>query len=348
MGGLFLTQPIVDCDPDSLKAGTDGSGGPNSRDLRLVRVGWGAVLVNDSLEPVAWVSGGLEGPQTVPRAELQALCWLLAHTVGDITVAIDAHYVIKGFKRGPNAFHASHQDLWRQVWHKVQGRRGKIQIVWVKSHMTIDTAHEHGIEPWAFFANWVADDLAESASQRIALPETVLSLIQIGDALSWKIRSRLVAVGIAWAELDRSLLPDLDKPKKATKADVAIELSKGSRHNLVWTPSVVSCMICNTGVNKAKPIGEISDWLLGNCVSPSSKMHEVHFASNDQIHSSHKRAFYQGLHFCTACGAVKAQRSYNLAKPCVGASGRTARGSNNLVALAQGKLPNGVRKWPGL
>jgi hypothetical protein len=261
-------------------------------------------------------------------------------------VAIDAHYVIKGFKRGPNAYHASHQDLWRLLWQAVLKRPGHIQIIWVKSHMTLSAAQEFGIEPWAYFANWIADDLAESASKRVAIPETVQSLIQVGDALSWKIRSRLIGVGLAWAALDRAWIPNQDKPKRATKLEIATELSIGSKHDIVWAPSAITCMRCNTSVGKVRPSGEITDWLLGKCVSPASRVHDVHFETTDRIHHSHKRAWFKGLHFCTACGAIKAQRSQNLAKLCVGALGRTARGSNNLAALEQGKLPNGVKSWP--
>jgi len=78
--------------PANAVAATDGSGGPNSRDPRLRRVGWGAVVSNGRLEPIAWASGGVEGPQTVPRSELQAVLWLVSHTSGDVVVYVDAKY----------------------------------------------------------------------------------------------------------------------------------------------------------------------------------------------------------------------------------------------------------------
>ena len=56
------------------------------------------------------------GKQTVPRAELTALIWLARHTHGDVDVAIDSKYVVKGFKKGPKGTYASNLDLWSDLW----------------------------------------------------------------------------------------------------------------------------------------------------------------------------------------------------------------------------------------
>ena len=97
-------------------------------------IGWGVIVLNPDLTPVAWASGGIVGEQTVPRAELSALCWLAQHTEGDLQVAVDAKYVIRGFEKGPTGKFEYHQDLWEQLWAHIPTRQGQLTTIWVKAH----------------------------------------------------------------------------------------------------------------------------------------------------------------------------------------------------------------------
>jgi hypothetical protein len=114
--------------PVNAVAATDGSGGPDTRDPRLRRAGWGlAVGSQDCAIPIGWLFGALPGvQQTVPRAELYALVQLALHTDGHVAVAVDATYVCKGFRRGPRYRHDSHQDLWDMLWQAIDARQGRL------------------------------------------------------------------------------------------------------------------------------------------------------------------------------------------------------------------------------
>ena len=79
----------------------DGSGGKHAKDPRYRRCGYGLVVVNTwgSLKPMLTCYGGLNGRQTVPRAELQAFLCFLQRTEGPATYICDAMAVSKGFRR---------------------------------------------------------------------------------------------------------------------------------------------------------------------------------------------------------------------------------------------------------
>ena len=95
-------------------AGTDDSGGKNSRDPQMRRVGWGLVLATaHGCRPFGAAYGSLAGlRQSVPRAELNAFLELAKRTDDDVTCVVDCDYVINGFRRGPEAMHRSHADRW--------------------------------------------------------------------------------------------------------------------------------------------------------------------------------------------------------------------------------------------
>ena len=147
---------------------TDGSGGKQSSDPRLRRCGWGAVistLASEGEDILGHASGGLEGKQTVPRAELTALRWVAWRTSGDIEIAVDAAYVVKGFKRGPKHVHGSNADAWRDLWEAVAEREGTITLKWTKSHPTMHDFELYEDTPWwQFQLNAWVDGLAEAAA----------------------------------------------------------------------------------------------------------------------------------------------------------------------------------------
>ena len=71
--------------------------------------------------------------QTVPRAELTGLKWLLRATRGDFTIAIDAMYVLKGLRKlKKGLFPGTNTDIWADIGELVRGR--SCTSVHVKSH----------------------------------------------------------------------------------------------------------------------------------------------------------------------------------------------------------------------
>ena len=102
--------------------------------------------------------------QTVPRAELVALKWLLRVTKGSFTIAIDALYVIKGIARiRRGGFPATNTDIWTEVAELLRERAGCI-FVHVRSHRNHGALVE-GVPPLWWGANCIADPLAEKGAE---------------------------------------------------------------------------------------------------------------------------------------------------------------------------------------
>ena len=71
---------------------------------------------------VAGIAIGTQGRQTVPRAELTAVCVVLELSRKDyITIIIDATYILRGVARGPAQGRLSASaDLWNRFWKAVR------------------------------------------------------------------------------------------------------------------------------------------------------------------------------------------------------------------------------------
>ena len=74
--------------------GGDGSGGPDSRDFRTRRCGFGIAILSfgtdlEHCKLLGHARGNVPGKQTVPRAEAMALLHVLNHTVGHCTYVCD-------------------------------------------------------------------------------------------------------------------------------------------------------------------------------------------------------------------------------------------------------------------
>ena len=77
------------------------------------------------------------GNQTVPRAELVAVCVVLEiATAPLIEIITDAAYIIRGVLRGPNFSARPNWDLWRRFWAAVDARGGieKVNFRKINSH----------------------------------------------------------------------------------------------------------------------------------------------------------------------------------------------------------------------
>lgn len=62
----------------------------------LARVGWAAVLFDAQGRALQVQSVGVEGPQTAPRAELQAMLWVVDGYVGAAPVVTDCEHISNG------------------------------------------------------------------------------------------------------------------------------------------------------------------------------------------------------------------------------------------------------------
>ena len=108
--------------------------------------------------------------QTVPRAELMALISLLdATTGGRLEVFVDADYVVKGFKKGPNFEHKSNTWLWDKLWEVISNREGDIEVTKVTSHLKAKDIADGRISAWSFWLNHLADAVADRAAAEARL-----------------------------------------------------------------------------------------------------------------------------------------------------------------------------------
>ena len=105
---------------------TDGSGGENTKDPRIRSCGCAWIQHrNDGLLPDSDTDacigqyGTVTGAQTVPRAELTAILYVLAfiktHTcIGSIIIKSDSKIVVQYIKKGQGNLKGSMGDLWEE------------------------------------------------------------------------------------------------------------------------------------------------------------------------------------------------------------------------------------------
>jgi hypothetical protein len=189
----------------------DGSGGDHNQDPRVRVVGWAWIQVmdipRDQVRPLLntdaiGMHGTMEGPQTVPRAELNCLLQFTrflakaAHEPTTINCYTDNQAVFDGYKKGPKIGHGSLDDLWEELWitwKEVYNKGWIILLHKVKSHtgipdigVTIRAEHRTG--------NALADHWAGEAAKRHNISQDDANIKGLIDATAWKIQTRLIAV----------------------------------------------------------------------------------------------------------------------------------------------------------
>ena len=91
--------------------------------------------------PQLTCNGGINGRQTVPRAELQAFLYFLQRTTGPATYMCDATAVSKGFHRlraGHDMVSSGNHDIWTAI--RAAADQRDVQVHWIASHEE-DTMH---------------------------------------------------------------------------------------------------------------------------------------------------------------------------------------------------------------
>ena len=147
---------------------TDGPGGKNTSDPRLLRCGWAWVIAGPH-GPISGVSGNMTGPQTVPRAELKALIEFTleleqAPHITNVTLYSDCKMVVDLFNAGrERCMMSNFWEMWRDFWgpfDRIHHRMESFTILKVKSHSdTVPTHLKHG--------NDMADKYAGEAVREI-------------------------------------------------------------------------------------------------------------------------------------------------------------------------------------
>ncbi len=182
---------------------SDGSGGRDTKDVRLRRCGYGYALILDSggsHELVAGAYGPLPGEvQTVPRAELMAVVSLLRRcrrAFRNIRVHVDCKYVVRGWTGGKDNKPRSNRDLWDDLWAIVAQVFVRVQLVKVRPHVTDRHVAEVIATAMDTYGNEMADHLAALGARAHEVPTATVRQVKYLDSKVRRIQERLVAVNL--------------------------------------------------------------------------------------------------------------------------------------------------------
>ena len=194
----------------------------------------------------------MEGNQTVPRAELQALIsavTFLGTAAGHCTIHIysDNKAVVDGYKAGRRVGHGNMDDMWELYWstHDHATNNGwTIKVLKVKAH-TLDTPikcdpeYGYDVMPQEIRignsrADYWADHAAEIASVYGRTPKPY-GLI---DALGWNVRKRLLAVCIEF--IQKGKYQKVPRPPKPSKMQTLEDLG----HIIFEGNNKLECTVC--------------------------------------------------------------------------------------------------------
>ena len=339
----------------------DGSGGVNTSDPRLRRCGWAWVELqtehNAPIEKLHRVKcAPLHGRrQTVNRAELLALIDGIRSTLGSITFVSDSAYVVNGFQKlswRRRYKPRSNRDLWSALSAAAANR--DVEVLKIESHLDRDHPEVvNGTYPLAWiFGNDSADELAGEAAADAQLPASSVEAVKWVDALAAKVRTRLAVTLQDAAQKD----PRRHAPPKPPKIKVPAAASRRTALDLALAASkhlpvldeagAYACRACGTSAHVADAV----PWLRTPCNPPAPLPFCAEAAApaagvevrlgNAIIHKTHQPVFYadQRTWACTSCGRAAVSFMRELADPCKGKEGCSAKGKLNLSRLRRGLM----------
>ena len=307
--------------------GTDGSGGKHSRDPMLRRCGCAFVILNMHGDLVFSIRGPIAGLQTVPRAELTALCLLLESTSGFVPVVTDSKYVFDGFHAGPNVARTCNKDLWDRLWAAYRKRVDIIKLDWTPSHKNESSVVSGQIGLWQYLANLLADHMADAAAANFQVDDNVAETINSLFARAASVRRRLVEVHRIWFGYDHSnfkytedvhLLQERDVKRARVDVDIKARnnpqseistLLAASNHKVRTSTKEWTCIKCWARCDSRT--SSIKHFLTGICVP---------CAVPPWVDASHCYGYSAPWHFCYRCGSHLNEdgplRYLKLAVPC--------------------------------
>ena len=333
---------------------TDGSGGSNTSDPRLRRCGWSVAHVGEQDELLGAAWGPLPGKQTVGRAELWALLFLINSAPGDIVVYIDCQPIYKRWRadRRSHTVGTAMGDLWQMFWQALDERVGSLTLHWVPSHLTTKQVEAGDIPLSAYVANHAADLLATEAASGCQVPQWLVDEVAELDKLTSQVQDRLVTINLA---VCATLGPKVRVPKKARDAHFRsrIRLLARTDHRLSRKGKQWACSRCQESVTDSK----LGTWLRkGPCqgIPPPSSAPAINtrpildphaIAMARRMHSSHRLAHHRGVFICRTCGRSASASPKSLLEQCSKAP--TASGKASLSRWRKGEHPAGrTGRWP--
>ncbi len=319
----------------STKFYLDGSGGARTKDSRLRRCGWGAIVLDFS-EPsaptaVAGCCGGLPSmPQTVPRSELYAAIFVVENCIcpdKKLWLLSDCKYFVQSAAKGrDHCIYGQHADLWLRYWDACEAKDLQIRITKVKAHSSVDDVKLGQISLEDFAGNTYADKFANAGAEAVQIPDGKLTAYDNVDALTWKIQSRLAAIITA------------APTKEANRAEV--ELMKAAKQELKAARAEATRMSSDA---QNAGLEQLSDGPKKGERDPLTALH-LGGQRSTEVHPSHKLGHKRGIYWCWACGKYGTSRGRSLLKSCHGAANAT--GKAVLSRIRRGMTPHASVEWP--
>ena len=304
----------------------DGSGGERTKDARVRRCGWGAVVMDfeDPAAPelVVGCCGGLPGAvQTVPRAEMYAAIFTLENTGSQsIQMYSDCKYFVDGFQKGRSrCIESGNSDLWERFWEAANSKP-RIRVSKVKAHAKYEDVRYGRISLNEFAGNTYADKFANQGAAKVQLSPNVLTAFDIVDAVAWKVQSRLVAMICA------------APTREADKAEAV--LMKAAKAEMRAMPAESSPSSQEAGVMPLVPVPTAP---AGNGIL------RLGGGRSSTLHQTHSLADKRGVVWCWRCGKYATSRGRALLKRCSGAPNAT--GKQVLARIRRNLTPNSSVEW---
>ena len=185
----------------------------------------------------------------------------------------DNYSVFQNFHKGANSSPVANGLLWQAINSAREKRLaqgcGFLEVVWIKSHLTLESAVNAGF-PWQWWlANWFADQLADAAAERCAVHSDVIRDLTARTTLTKATLAHAVEVAVALAPLAKKKQPDskVSFPSEGKEEKVR-RLARAAGHSLTRT---FKCAKCRLQVPYHKALPHIEAVLACKCVGLASR-----------------------------------------------------------------------------
>ena len=259
-------------DVHSCILGGDGSGGSHSSNPRLRRCGFGLVIIKPKVDQFSFdylghAFGSTPGRQTVPRAEALAILHALRTTKGNALMVCDNWGVVSTYNKGPG--HSKSNGL---LWNAIEAARGErlrsgygyLELVWISSHLSYESAMNQGFGHYWFIANSYADGLADRAARHYEVtPKFQDNLHKQAKDVKNTLRHHVeLAILLAPAGAKPALISQVCQPS-LSKLDRARQLAREAGHQL---DAKEQCVLCGLRVPADRNMGFLEAVLNLKCM----------------------------------------------------------------------------------
>ena len=260
----------------------DGSGGRNSKDFRTRRCGFGLAIIEEcsgegtvgtrlsSPQVLGYASGSVPGKQTTPRAEAMALLFAFLTTVGSAIYVCDNLGVVQRFRNIRSNNIKGNGLLWSRIGKACKSRsdsgNGFLEVVWLPSHITFETAVNRGYSSSYWIANQLADKLAGNAASRYQMEGHQLRDLADSTHLAHSILWRLVGVmsHLATSTTSSTSLGSLVLMEpRVPKSKQVEEWARQAGHSM---DSHQQCVKCHLKLNTSRNLAFLKQVLTLKCL----------------------------------------------------------------------------------